>query len=233
VELEHTVKNCPLCAFPMPKINDDANQPVYENKFPQPENIYFENLLKIKNQVFFTLSILIFSAVLVLMTIRSFFRVIPPAITYSIISVISGWFYISILFGYIRSKYYSTLSLGFITLCLTYGLDHVDGKLTWFYSYALPITILAVLVLLLLLYLYNRSRLKNQFVFVPAHLCISISLFSAALECILDFQANRKIHLSWSLIVFIVLMSIALILISLYYKLPDRIKEKIKRTLHI
>lgn len=233
VEIDYKIKSCPLCTFPIPKIDKDTSPIATENKFPQPENIYYEELLKMKNQAFFAISILIFSAVMVLMTIGSIFRVSQLAVTYSIISVISAWFYIFLFFGYIRSKYHSILALGFITICLTYGLDNVDHELNWFYTYALPIIILAVLILFLLLYLYNRSKLKNQFVFIPAHLCIGISLFSAALECILDFQANRAIQLSWSLIVFIVLMSIALILIGLYYKLPDRMKEKIKRTLHI
>lgn len=233
VELDYKIKNCPLCTFPIPKIVDDSNYSINENKFPQPENIYYEKLLKMKNQAFFTISILLFSAVLILMTIGSISRISQLAITYSIISVISGWFYIFVLFGYIHNAYYSILVIGFVTFCLTFGLDYVDKKITWAYSYAYPIIILSILVLFLQLYLYNRSKLKNQFVFVPTHLCIGISLFSVALELILDLQSNRPIKLSWSLIVLIVLMSIALILISLYYKLPDRLKEKIKRKLHI
>lgn len=233
VELDYQIKKCPLCRFPIPKISEDMDDSLNENRFPEPENIYFDKILKMKNQAFFCISILLFSAVLILMAIDSIIPVRPIAITYSIICVISSWFYIFLLFGYIRNRYYSILGMALTTFCLTFGLDNVDGKLTWYYSYAYPIILLSVLILFLIIYLYNRSRLKNQFIFVPTYLSIGISLFSVALECILDYQANRPIQLSWSLIVFIVLMSIALLLISLYYKLPDRLKEKIKRKLHI
>lgn len=232
VEVDYKVQKCPLCTFPIPEIIEKEIS-VKKSKFPQPENKYYENILKLKNQIFFTLSILIFSAVLILMTVSSIIKIHPFAINYSIISVIATWFYIFILLGYISNQYYSILGLGIITIFFTLGLDYVDSEINWYFSYALPIIILVLLIVFLFLYLYNRSRLLNQFIFIPSYLCIGISLLSVGLECILDLQVTRPIHLSWSLIVLIILMSIAVLLLSLYYKLPDRMKEKIKRKLHI
>ncbi|HPT75184.1 MAG TPA: DUF6320 domain-containing protein [Defluviitaleaceae bacterium] len=232
VELDYHIKNCPLCQFPIPEIPEENNH-INVEKFPRPENKYFEEILKVKNQIFFTLSILILSAVLVLMTINSIIETHPLAINYSIISVIAAWFYILILLGYLSNLYYSILGIGIVTGCLTLALDSVDGKMNWFFTYALPIIILVLLIIYLFLYLYNRSKLLNQFIFIPSYLFIAVALLSVGLECILDFQANQSIHLSWSLIVFIILVSLAVLLLGLYYKLPEMIKEKIKRKLHI
>lgn len=232
VEVDYKITNCPLCTFPIPDIPDENNN-IKVSKFPRPENKYYETILKIKNQIFFTLSILIFCAVLILITINSIIDAHPLAINYSIISVVAAWFYIFIFLGYISSLYYSILGIGIVTMFLTLGIDYVDGRINWFFSYALPVIILALAIIYLFLYLYNRSKLLNKFIFIPSYLFIGISLLSVGLECILDYQAKKSISLSWSLIVFIVLISIAVLLISLYYKLPDIIKEKIKRKLHI
>lgn len=167
------------------------------------------------------------------MAINSFINISQYAIKYSIISVISSWFYVFLLFGYIKNHYYSILGMGITTFCLTFGLDYVDYNVTWCYSHALPIIILSIIISFFLLYLYNRSKFKNQFIFIPSHLCVGISLFSIGLEYILNHQSNRPIKFTWSLIVSIVLMSTALLLISLYYRLPDKLKEKIKSKLHI
>ncbi len=233
VELDTKIKNCPLCQYPMPTLLDETKNRVVESKFPQPENIYWDTLVKIKNQIFFTLSILFVSALLVLLSMDSYVHFQNRAIRYSIISIICGWIYLFFLFGYVKNTYLSVLGIGITTLILTFRLDSFDGILSWSWDYALPIVIVSVCITLLFITFYKKSKHKNQYVFIPAYLCIVGAIFFIALEIIFDVQAKRAIRPSWSMIAFIVLSSIATVLFGLYYKLPDKIKHKIKRRLHI
>ncbi len=233
VELDTKIEYCPLCEFPMSVIDEyiDAVEP--HNRFPVAENIYIDIITRLKNQIFFVMTMLLFSATLVLLSIRMFLKVESVFIGYSMISVISLWFYLFFISDFVKNTHYAVLGIGVSTIFLTYNLDYYDGNISWSISYALPIVILSIIVIFTFMEFQKRSKHKNQFIFVTIYICIETAILCIGIETIIDYNLNYPIRPSWSSIVFIVLISIAVILFVLYSKMPDKIKNKLRKKFHV
>ncbi len=233
VELDTKIQNCPLCEFPMSIIDEHLDVVEPYIRFPEAENIYMDIIIRLKNQIFFVITMLLFSATLVLLSIRMLLEVKNVFVEYSMISVISLWFYLFFVSDFIKNKYYAILGIGVSTIFLTYNLDYFDGILSWSISYAMPIVILSIIVIFTFMEFYKRSKHKNQFIFVTIYICIEIAILCVGIESIIDYNFAYPIRPSWSAIVFVVLMSIAILLFVLYSKMPDKIKDKLRKKFHV
>lgn len=229
VELSNKIDNCPLCQFPMP----DLGQEEYNIQvFPKAQNIYKDRIETIKNQIFFTLIILLSFAIPILISIKNHYPSISVGINYAIISIVATILYVFFLFGYLK------INLNILGICITaiiqnYMIDGVDGKITWFYDFAFFIIIMIMSISYIYLYLYKRSKHKNQFIYVPTYIFSAIGLTCIGIETVISYRRIGHINLSWSLIVFISSFAICILLLGLYHGLPQRLRNKIKRKFHV
>ncbi len=204
-----------------------------DEKFPIPLNIYENQLRRMKNQIFFSLTLIIISALICLGFLHSFLDMQSRPFHYSVIGVVSAWFYSLIILWYLSDIYTTICSAGIVSTALVCGLDYVDGRMTWAWNLAVPLIVLVVLVCAAVVKLYKRFKHKNQYVVIPIYLCVSVALVCPVIEMLIDYRLSGVVGLSWSVLVFIPLMTVALGLLALYLKLPERMRDKIRKKLHI
>ena len=231
IEVDKKEKNCPLCQFPIPYIEglEDEHE---EEAFPIAQNIYPDRVIILKHKIFLTIIIVLLASVPILLAIKAFIPSTANGIHYALISIAATIFCVYFLFGYL-SLHKNILGISLTTILLTYLLDAADHKMTWFYNVALYIILLATLIVLIYTYLYKRSKHRNQFVYIPTYILSAIGLLTVAMESVVSYRINDKIQLTWSLIVLGSTFGVCLLLLGLYHGLPDNVKAKLKRKLHI
>lgn len=231
IEVNNNTKTCPLCEFPIPDVGEHGNQhPI--NAFPDADNIYKNRMEIIKNKVFFSLILLLIFTIPILISIRAFYPSITIGINYAIISILASLFYLFFLFGYLTINY-NILGIGITSIILSYVLDSIDHSITWFYQYAFFIILLVMVVVYLYVFLYKRSKHQNQLIYVPTYIFSGIGILCIGIEALITYRINYSIKLSWSIIVLVCSVTICLLLLGLYHGLPERVRNEIKRKLHV
>lgn len=232
VEVNNDISTCPLCEFPIPNIDDYNKDITYKNSFPKAENIYRDRVETIKNSTFFTIVLFLILTIPILLSIKAYYPPITKGINYAIVSVIAAVFYLFFIFGYLTIKY-NILGLGITSLLFTYVLDNIDESITWFYKYAILIIILVMIISYIYVYLYKRSRHYNQLVYVTAYIFSGIGILCIGVEAIISYRLNNTIKLTWSIIVFLCSLAVCVLILGLYHGLPERVRNEIKRKLHV
>ncbi|MCT4544009.1 MAG: hypothetical protein N4A63_10750 [Vallitalea sp.] len=230
VEVENSIKKCPLCEYPIPNINDTKEY--FDNGFPEAENIYKNRVSNIKNKVFYTLILVLFFSIPILLSVNAFFPAVRLSINYVISCIIAAMFYIYFLFGYLKLAY-NILGIGITSIILTYKLDSIDNSITWFYKYALIIILLVIFIVYVYLYLYKRSKHQNQLIYIPSYIFSAIGILCICIEGLISYRFKNYIKLTWSVIVLISTFSICILLLSLYHGLPEKFRAKLKSKLHV
>lgn len=233
VELKNYVKNCPLCKFPIPDINDpDCFFEEDEKKYPKAINIYKRDNRIIKNKVFFSFLVVVLSAVIILGILKLIYPVSALFADYAIIVFIAMLLYMFFLFGYLKTIF-NLLGLTLNTLFMTFAIDYQNKVLEWFPNYALPIILILFGDISLFIFLYKISRNRNQFVYVPTVILLLISLLSIGVDSVVTINMYGGIRLSWSLIVLITGCAISVILLGVYHGVPEKTRAWLKRKLHV
>lgn len=167
VEVEHDVKNCPLCDFPIPDINEENY--LQDPKYPQAINTYDEDHLGKKNKAFFSLTIIAISIMVIIVIIWS-----TPGIMFCSNTLLWPSQHFCDRFfamGYLHPNFnflgaYITVVITCLSVYLISG-----SQANWFLSYALPITTLIYLdISLLFRFVLKHTRHKSQFIFIPTNL---------------------------------------------------------------
>lgn len=231
VEVDNDTKKCPLCDFPIPDVGEDTNEQSI-NVFPEAENIYHYRMNIIKNKVFFTLVIILFLCIPILFSIKVFYPSATITINYIINIIIASVFYLFFLFGYLRVNY-NILGIGLTSIMLMHKLDNVDENMTWFFEYAVFIILLVMVILYIGVFLYKRINKENQGVYVLAYIFIGTGILCLGIDGIISYRSNNVVSLSWSIIVLISSTAVCLLIIGLYYGLPEKLRNKIRRKLHV
>lgn len=231
IEVNNSIHTCPLCEFPIPDIGEHTNEKNID-KFPEAENIYKNGVELIKNKVFFTLILLLFFSIPILIGIRTFYPPVRMGINYAILSILASLFYLVFLFGYL-TLHYNILGIGITSIIFTYMLDSIDYSITWFYKYAFFIILLVMAVMYLYLFLYKRSKHRNQWIYVPTYIFGGIGILSIGIEALISYRIHYTIKLTWSIVVFLCSIGISFLLLGLYHGLPERVRNEIKRKLHV
>ena len=234
VEVDFSARHCPLCRQEIPVLNGmplkngDADE-----RFPIASNIHDKQLRRLKNQILFGVTLVVISALFSLGFLHSFLDIGSQSMRYGFVSTVYAWFYIVLMLGYVPNITHTVMSAGMVSAGLVIGIDRIDGKLSWSLGIGMPIIALGVLIALVVIRIYKRFKHKNQYVVVPIYLCTCVSLFCPVIEAVIDYHVKGTIHLTWSVMTVIPLMTIACVLLGLYLKLPERIRSKIIKKLHI
>jgi uncharacterized membrane protein YecN with MAPEG domain len=240
VEVDDTVRSCPLCQFPIPDVHafdeenvlrDDETLEILK-KYPQAYNIYQDYRLKVKNQIFFAVLIVFISAIIIMYMIKFFYPVSEPILRYVLVITISLVFYIFFLFGYLRA-FLNITGLFVTTLYLSYSLARLSGGQTWFFDYAVPLNILVYLNVLAAYYMYKKSKSKRRFGFFPTFVILMIAILCLGIDALISMNIHNSIRLSWSIIVAVGCGSVAIILRIITKNLSEHMKDTIRRRLHL
>lgn len=240
VEVDDTVKSCPLCQFPIPDIHAfDDEKPFKEDetfeilkKYPQAYNIYQDYRLKVKNQIFFAVLIVFVSAIVIMSMIKFFYPVSEPILRVVLVITISLVFYVFFLFGYLR-PFLNITGVFVTTLYLSYTLARISDGQIWFVDYALPLNILVYVNVLSAYYMYKRSKNKGHFGFFPTFIILIIAILCLGIDGVVSMNIHGTIRLSWSIIVAVGCLSVAIILRIVTKSLTESTKEAIRRRLHL
>lgn len=232
VEIDNNFKKCPLCDFPIPDISE-SKQTENLDKFPRAKNMYPQKLEAFRNKLFITFFLLSIESIIILFSIGLYKKSISNYTTGVIFCITVAMIYVFLLMGYITSIRIVVASIGATTIIFNLLLDYINGTITWSLTYSLPITISAVMIFTIMHQVYKKSKHKTHFIFIPIYICIGLSIFILIIEVIISLNIYNSMRLSWSLIVFVSLLGFSGILTSLYYKLPEIIKEKMNRIFHV
>jgi hypothetical protein len=107
---------------------------------------------------------------------------------------------------------------------LIFVLDVLDGHITWYLNYGLPITLLVEFCITLAALFIGISRRKGLNVF--AILMLMVSALSLGLESIIDLNIIHRLSLDWSVIVSFACVPMAGILFYLHYRIMQKASLK-------
>ncbi|GKX31555.1 hypothetical protein SH1V18_40350 [Vallitalea longa] len=231
VEVDNDTKKCPLCDFPIPDVGEDTNEQSI-NVFPEAENIYQYRVNVVKNKVFFTLIIILLSCIPILFSIKVFYPSVTIKINYIINIIIASVFYLFFLFGYLKVNY-NILGIGLTSIILMHRLDNVDENMTWFFDYAVFIIILVMMILYIGVFFYKRIKKEIHAIYTLMYIFFGTGILCLGIDAIISYRSDDVIKLSWSIIVLISSTAVCLLILGLYYGLPEKLRNKIRRKLHV
>ncbi len=229
VEVDKKRKTCPLCHFIIPSVNEEEINEKKET-FPQVENIYIEEFNKRKNIAFYTIEVILISILGIFMIISEIYNV--SFMSYFITSTFALIFYVFFFFNYLK-KNWNYFGIFITTILLTYTISRFTESSLWFFKFSLPIILITFIDILFIGFLYNKFKAKNTFVYNPVLFLIFISIISLGIDFIVSLAMNFNRLLSWSLIVCISTLPIALIMLGIHHKTSEKVKESLKKRFHI
>ena len=139
VEVDNVIRECPLCRFPIPDITEPNIRIESYQKYPEVTNIYKEYLSGIKNQVFFVVSVLLISIILILVVIQNVFHVDSVFIDYFYVAAIACGAYVYFGLGF-HSWPVNITGMAGTTALFTYIIETIQRG-GWYWSYAFPIVL--------------------------------------------------------------------------------------------
>ena len=228
VQVESSIKNCPLCQFPIPNIEGIDT---VESNFPNPENSYPLKRLAKKKRWFSILTTLII--IIIGLNIFIDFKYDSLLQWSKIVTVclLTTWVYIFLFFGFINSFIINLVLFSANTLLLTVLLDYIfDNKLTWFYELSLPIILMFTVLAILFAFLFSKTKRKG--INVVSYILLPASIYCIGTEAFISKYILGEIVLYWSLIVLITALPISFLLLYLHYGIPEKYWVKLKRKFH-
>lgn len=232
VEVEDRVTKCPLCTFPIPDVGQNVEGA--EHVFPENTiNLYPQKIKEMRNIIYFAISIVIFSLIMVMYTVTDFFGLSIEIFDYSIVILLGAWGMCYFLFGFLRSFLFNASGCILAGIVGTYFLDRVDGAMTWFYDLALPLLVALLVIIAIQYYFFKRNRHKVEFYTLSLYICIALALLFVSAQVIITHFLTGTYMFSWSLIMVAIALVLFLVLLGLRYKLPESVKERLRRIFHI
>jgi len=231
IKVEGDPRPCPLCGFPIPKVNEEEREIVRVRKFPKTANPYPAYTRRVLNRIFIFITLLVFVAICFLFYIDYLLNEAFTWSRYSNLSIFSGWVFLYFSFGYVRRYYKVILGIGLNALVLLFGLDFFNGSLDWFMPLAFPI-VSGVTVIAVAYWSLIRALSVRGFNAIGTFFAAIVILTMWVNFFIQSYQNETNL---WSWIIVTVLQLIPLFLLMLYvkYGMPERIKQKIARKFHL
>ena len=231
VEVEHGVKKCPLCDFPIPDLDEADEQD--NSKYPQAINTYSEDHLGKKNLAFFSIGIIALSMVAIIGVVYMVYPWNHVLLKYIALSIISVFVIVFFAMNYLKPNY--NFLGAYITVMTTCYCIYRIGETQngWFLNYALPIATLVYVGISLFRFVYNHTRHKSKFVFIPTNLIIFIIIMAIGLDGIISLNTQGWLHLTWSLIVAASGSCIIVILQTIYHRIPEKTRKIIEKKMHL
>ena len=228
VEVDNDVIKCPLCQFKIPEIDGLISEP---SKFPIAINEYPQQLVDLKIKIFKSIAIFLSSTVIILLLLN---RKISGEITwskYTSLIFLAMIIYAFFCFGFIKSFRKSFTGVTITTIVLLFLIDIIKDGLTWFVPVGLPITLAIFFIVMIIVYISKRSRSRG--LNVIAYSLLGVSILCLIIEFCLTNYVYGFVDLSWSTIVCVQLFALAVILLYIHYRFPEKYKNRIKRFFHV
>lgn len=225
VELDPSLKSCPLCHTPVINPNElkkEVPSSPYPTQKGQVEVVKRKDwglLLSIvvlaTSVTCILLNLLVFSqspwSVLIVGACVILWTLLVPFVIYSRLPI-----YVSILLD--------ILAVGIYLYMLTY----LTNSNAWFFHVALPIVILIGLLMEVITVLFRH--LSTSILAGALYIFIAIPILCIGIEMIVDLFLTESISLSWSMIVLTVCVIIDITLITVISR--SRLRNAVRRRLH-
>jgi len=231
IELEKNIERCPLCHFETPK-SLKTNEPI-ESAYPTAINVEDQKQFVFKNKIFYSYTVIVLAAILILLVINGILKPTKPVFIYSIICVAASDVYLFLILGYVKKKRRLYVSLDLLTVGLSMMLDGIDQSLNWSLTFVFPIITALLLIIYFSTKIYKKNNHGSQFIFIPIYISAGLSILLPVIDLTINLNLYNKFSLTWSIISSSVLLSIIGITAGLFYFMPDYIKERIIRIFHV
>ena len=234
IQTEINIKKCPLCNIEIPQIVEDSKNHDYINEYPLRFPVYKDkmigNSLDIKKRTFYAITVFLVLNMLYLILSQVIKHKLNSGIFIITFFIISAWIYLLIFFGFIQNKKVAIFILIINTFFFMFLIDLSYKGLGWFIPVFVPAIVLGSIILIITA---TIIRLKKEKSFnIIFDISISISIFLIGIESIISRYLYDKIFLSWSIFLSAEIIISGLLLMLFYYKIPSKLKNKIKMKLH-
>lgn len=229
-------KACVLCDTKIPELNEE-NRYSYP-AFPTTQNLARQIIIRLKNQLFFTISVVLSTSILIILFLNYYGIMGEVTFNYVTLILISFWLYLLVFFGFFKKIWSSIIAFHIITIAMLFILDLLvldlaNNSVGWFTNLGLPITMLSFIVTIISYEAYALKKEKNPYIYLPITILVGSAIFNLGLELILDYNAFNVYKPFWSIVTMIISVGLAFLVYGLEKKLPDRIKNKLKWKIHI
>lgn len=226
VELEASLKECPLCNTPVINPNQNTSQSVTEKPYPASKGqvevvkrkdlgILLTVVLSATSITCFLLNLLVFqgslwSFLVIGICICLFFFAFPAVI-------------------YTKTPIYlSLLADGAAVAVYLYMITYLTPTARWFWELGLPIVI--TIVILMELYTLLARKLPFTILSGALYLFVEIPSFCITLELLIKHFLNSSYRITWSAVVLTVCAIIDIALVTILTK--KRLRNEVHRRLH-
>ncbi len=231
VEVEGDIRNCPLCGFNIPKVDEDGNDKYFGfgKDFPKQKDFFQKKNSKLK-MLFVIFNAIIMISTSVLLLFIDFKRNVSLSWSlYGAIPLFSFVLYFSATI-YAKKFYQYFVSYIIITLLMLYSIDWVDYHVTWFAIIGFPITIYVFISITILKEIASHQERKTFL--VPGLFFIQVGILCFIIEACVDTFLIGQIELGWSIITALELLPLGGILILLHVFLPSAFYRRLKKYWH-
>lgn len=225
VELDHTLKSCPLCETPV--INPrELEMKADLSTFPK-EKGQVETVRK-KDLGIFTFAMLM--AIGITCGLLNLLVFKTNAWSLLIIGAcLIVWVFV--MPAFIRAKLSAYAYLFFDCVAVVvylYLITHVTGHAEWFFYLGLPITVWVFLILEIFALCLKKG--KVSFLTVPLYILSASAILCVGMEIMIDLYLYGEVHIVWSAVVLTVCVIIDIALIMLLS--IKRLRNAVRRRLH-
>lgn len=168
-------KSCILCDTEIPELNEE-NRYKYP-AFPTTQNLTRQLIIRLKAQLFFTVSVVLSTALLIILFLNYYGIMGEVTFNYVSLILISFWLYLLVFFGFFKRILTSIIAFHVITIIMLFILDLLvldlgDSSVGWFRSLGLPITLLSLIVTTISYKIYLSKRDRNPYIYIPMTLSL-------------------------------------------------------------
>lgn len=219
VEVDGYVTECPLCKAPIQRFEDTE---LGEPRYPADELGAKPQMgEKMRRRTLWEVLTLLY-AIAVIVVIGSDLRV-DAAVGWSLYataSIVLAWVCTTLVVFYRRRPVILSGGVVIATIVFLAAIDLVNGRFDWFFGLGLPI--LAVLVLISGILALAIARTKRRGFNIVAFILLGVAAFSVAVDLLVSFFLEGKVHFTWSVVVLLTLVPLSLIFLFLHYRLGNR-----------
>jgi hypothetical protein len=212
VELEDGFKTCPLCGKdPLTSANEDQTSLNY------PSDIIYLQKREGRKYLWELFGIVAFSGIAVCTIVD---LLVNKSLSWSLftdISLLSSWVTLTLFLHAYKRAWIILPGLLLTILCTLFFIDLFDKGHDWFLTLGLPIALTLFIAVSLVIVMYRSARLKGLNIIADA--LIVVAGFCIATEIVLDLYIKTTIYLTWSLIVAVSTLPVALVLFFYHYRL--------------
>lgn len=224
VEVDAHLKRCPLCRFPIQKIDDEVSLPSYPG-VERNRTMSNREIRLLSWQIIITLFTISFFVVMVTdLIINGSFTWSGYAMT----GIALAAFVITFILLFFRTPLVIIICNCTATIFFLLLIDSIDSKLQWFWYFGLPIW-LTLTVIIVVAYILIRT-LKNPGLNVAGIILAMTGLFCMELEMLITgFFGHFSIK--WSFIVLAAVIPLSVFFITYHYSFSK--KFDIKKVFHV